>query len=163
MCLSVIDISLSSCSPVALALLVSGIRRADDVEVAVLPLVGLTTDDLAVLTTLLDGGVNLHAPRLLLRLEAVLGALGDSDGSVMGAHGSADVAGEDGLREASCLVCRDSGLGGVDGDGRTRGREGKCAHRGCERPEEVRHGDWSVEGGQFWSRVSLLACLPLLG
>lgn len=51
--------------------------------------------------TLLDGGVNLHAPRLLLRLEAVLGALGDGDGSVMGAHGGADVTGEDGLGEAS--------------------------------------------------------------
>lgn len=108
------------------------------------------------LATLLDGGVNLHAPRLLLRLEAVLGALGDSDGSVMGAHGSADVAGEDALGEASCLVCRDNRLGGVDGG--ARGRQGKRAHRRRERPKEVRHGDW-------WSRVrvSLPACLPLLG
>lgn len=113
------------------------------------------------LTTLLDSGVNLHAPRLLLRLEAVLGALGDGDGSVMGAQRSADVAaGEDGLREASCLVCRANGLGGVDGDSRTRGRKRKRAHRRCERPEEVRHGDWGVKSGRLWSRVSLPACLP---
>ena len=93
------------------------------------------------LTTLPDSGVNLHASGLLLRLQTVLGALGDGDGSVMGAHGGADMTGEEALREASCLVCRDGGLGGgVDGS-RARGRKGKRAHRGCERPEEVRHGD----------------------
>lgn len=55
--------------PLTLSLLVSRVRLADNVQVSVVSLAGFSSNDLAMLASLLDRTVNLHSSSLLHRTD----------------------------------------------------------------------------------------------